>query len=181
MKSKYIWIAVCVLALGGIIWAAAVLPNQPDKLDNFATCLKDKGAVFYGAYWCPHCQATKALFGRSERLLPYVECSTPDGQGQNQVCTDKNIFNYPTWVMDKGFTVTSQSAPTSCPKGTKDPACSSFTNPNFNIWLFSNLVAGSEAQPTEKDGTWIFPSNSRLYGEMSLETFASVSGCELPK
>jgi len=72
-------------------------PPGPGKYDEFATCLKDKGAVFYGAFWCPHCQATKKLFGSSAKLLPYVECSTADGKAQTQACIDKKIEGYPTW------------------------------------------------------------------------------------
>ena len=37
------------------------------------------------------------MFGRSAKLLPYVECSTPDGKGQLQICKDKSIEGYPTW------------------------------------------------------------------------------------
>ena len=73
------------------------VPAGPGKYDTFATCLKDAEAVFYGAFWCPHCQAQKKLFGPSAKLLPYVECSTADGQGQLQACIDKNIKTYPTW------------------------------------------------------------------------------------
>ena len=101
-KSKIIWVVVGVLVLGGVIWAAVVLPNQPDKLDGFATCLKGSGTTFYGAFWCGHCQNQKALFGRSERLLPYIECSTPDGQGSTQICKDKGINSYPTWEFKDG-------------------------------------------------------------------------------
>lgn len=72
--------------------------NGPGKYDTLAQCIKDKGVTFYGAFWCPHCQKTKAEFGASAKLLPYVECSTPDGSGQTQVCKDKGISEYPTWV-----------------------------------------------------------------------------------
>jgi len=77
-------------------------PAGPGKYDTFATCLKDKGATFYGAFWCPHCQAEKKLFGSSVDLLPYVECSTPDASGQTQVCIDKGIKSYPTWIFADG-------------------------------------------------------------------------------
>lgn len=73
-----------------------------NKLDSFAQCLKDKGIIFYGAFWCPHCQNTKAEFGSSAKLLPYVECSTPDGQGQLDVCKQKGIVSYPTWTFPDG-------------------------------------------------------------------------------
>jgi hypothetical protein len=70
--------------------------------DTFAQCLKDKGLTFYGAFWCPHCQAQKKMFGSSSKLLPYVECSTADANGQLQVCKDQNIAGYPTWKMPDG-------------------------------------------------------------------------------
>lgn len=74
----------------------------PGNSDALAQCIADSGATFYGAFWCPHCQAQKQAFGKSERLLPYVECSTPDGQGQLQVCTDAGIKSYPTWEFPGG-------------------------------------------------------------------------------
>ena len=76
--------------------------SGPGELDAFARCLNEKGAVFYGAFWCPHCQNQKAMFGKSANLLPYVECSTPDGKGQFQICKDKNIEGYPTWEFADG-------------------------------------------------------------------------------
>ena len=82
------------------------VPNG--KYDAFATCLKDKGAIFYGAFWCPHCQDEKKLFGSSESLLPYVECSTPDATGQTQICKDKKIQGYPTWIFADGSELTGE-------------------------------------------------------------------------
>jgi|SRR3989338_3507082 len=74
----------------------------PGKYDDFALCLKDKGATFYGAFWCPHCQAQKKLFGTSAKLLPYVECSTADGGAQTKICIDNKITGYPTWEFADG-------------------------------------------------------------------------------
>jgi thiol-disulfide isomerase/thioredoxin len=85
------------------------VPTGPGKYDVFAQCLKDKGAVFYGAFWCPHCQAQKKLFGSSAKLLPYVECSTADAQGQLQICTDKKIQSYPTWELADGTRIPDDS------------------------------------------------------------------------
>jgi thiol-disulfide isomerase/thioredoxin len=81
---------------------------KPGALDSFVQCIKDKGIVFYGAFWCPHCQRTKAEFGDSASKLPYVECSTPDGRGQTQVCIDKGIQQYPTWMLPDGSTYTGE-------------------------------------------------------------------------
>lgn len=69
---------------------------------SFAKCLKDQGAVFYGAFWCSHCQNQKAMFGADAKDLPFVECSTPDGQGQLAICEQKNIPGYPTWEFKDG-------------------------------------------------------------------------------
>lgn len=97
---KIFLIIIVVLILGvvsSVLLRGGGVATGPGKYDEFATCLKDKGAVFYGAFWCPHCQATKKLFGSSQKLLPYVECSTPDGNGQTQACIDKGVKSYPTW------------------------------------------------------------------------------------
>ena len=71
--------------------------QQPGKLDTFAQCLTEKNAKFYGAFWCPHCQSQKALFGKSKDKLSYVECSTPDGKSQTEECKTKGVTSYPSW------------------------------------------------------------------------------------
>jgi thiol-disulfide isomerase/thioredoxin len=100
-KKIITWLIV-VLAIAGGLWGIIAYQRAPGQYDAFASCLKEKGAVFYGAFWCPHCQKQKAMFGRSARLLPYVECSTPDGRGQLAVCKDKKIEGYPTWEFADG-------------------------------------------------------------------------------
>ena len=103
-----IFIAVIVLLVIGTIasivsgFGGVGQESGPGKYDELAMCLKEKGAVFYGAFWCPHCQTQKKMFGKSAKLLPYVECSTPDGNGQTQICIDKNIEGYPTWEFADG-------------------------------------------------------------------------------
>jgi|CXWL01.1.fsa_nt_gi thiol-disulfide isomerase/thioredoxin len=103
-------IVVLALAVGAFVYfgESGKTPLGPGALDTFATCLKDRGAIFYGAFWCPHCQATKAMFGTSAKLLPYVECSNPDGKTQTQVCIDKGIKSYPTWVFPDGSELTGE-------------------------------------------------------------------------
>ncbi len=104
--KKYIYIAITVLFVAGIVYVIQA-PAKPGKLDSFAQCVKDSGATFYGAFWCPHCQSQKAMFGRSAKLLPYVECSTPDSKGQLQVCKDAGVVSYPTWdFLVEGSTTT---------------------------------------------------------------------------
>lgn len=81
----------------------------PGKYDAFAQCLKDKGAIFYGAFWCPHCQAQKKMFGSSAKLLPYVECSTLDTKSQTQICRDAGIKSYPTWRLADGTDIPNET------------------------------------------------------------------------
>jgi len=87
---------VLILVVGGLGASVFVKPG-PGKLSEFTQCLADKDAIFYGAFWCPHCQEQRRMFGKSVELLPYEECSTPDGQGQLQICVDEGIQQYPTW------------------------------------------------------------------------------------
>jgi len=92
--------------------ALFVFANQqasgPTNLSPFASCLKDKGALFYGAYWCPHCQNQKAMFGTAVKDLPYIECSALDGQSQLQICIQNKIESYPTWVFKDGTRMTGE-------------------------------------------------------------------------
>jgi large repetitive protein len=103
-KSRLIWYAVGAVAVIIIIalLVASSNSNKPGNLDSFAKCLTESGAKFYGASWCSHCQAQKLEFGKSVEFMPYVECSTPDGQSQMAVCARQNITSYPTWVFPDG-------------------------------------------------------------------------------
>ena len=94
-KKTLIAIVAIVVLIGGISVFAATRP--PHVLAAFAQCLGEKKVTFYGAFWCPHCQEQKKLFGRAAKDLPYIECSTPDGNGQKAECKEKGITNYPTW------------------------------------------------------------------------------------
>ncbi|MBD3248430.1 hypothetical protein GF336_00105 [Candidatus Woesearchaeota archaeon] len=91
MKKKIITGIVSIFAL--ILFLA---PGKEDvNYDDFARCLTEQGAVMYGTYWCSHCKTQKRDFGDSFRLIDYVECSEyPD------VCTEKGIDGFPTWVID---------------------------------------------------------------------------------
>lgn len=103
-------VGIIVLVFGMFMLIKSKENATPGKLDSFARCLKDNGAVFYGAFWCPHCQNQKALFGKSASLLPYVECSTADGKGQLPVCKEKNVEGYPTWIFADDSILTGEVA-----------------------------------------------------------------------
>lgn len=99
-KIVIIIIILFVVILSTVLWIK--LSSQPGKLDQFAGCIKENGVVLYGTFWCSHCKNQKALFGKSAKFLPYVECSTPDGRSQTVICKDKKIDGYPTWEFSDG-------------------------------------------------------------------------------
>ncbi|HEY4475665.1 MAG TPA: hypothetical protein VJB92_03015 [Candidatus Paceibacterota bacterium] len=66
-------------------------------LDAFAQCLTDKGAVMYGADWCPHCQNEKKAFGDSFRFINYVECPK-----NPNACLAAGVEAFPTWFFPDG-------------------------------------------------------------------------------
>jgi hypothetical protein len=102
MSNKTLYIGGAIIAVALIVFGTWWYQATPGKYDTFAQCLGEQEAKFYGAFWCPHCQEQKALFGKSEKLLPYIECSTPNGQGQLQQCIDQGIQGYPTWEFSDG-------------------------------------------------------------------------------
>lgn len=103
-KSKFfiIFVVVVILLIGGFgVYMTKSKIKESAKLDGFTQCLKSSGAEFYGAFWCTHCQKQKELFGSSKQYLPYIECSNPDNS-QTQICKDKKIEGYPTWIFKDG-------------------------------------------------------------------------------
>ncbi len=97
-----IFLTVIIIVLAGVSVVLTSATDKPGKLDSFTSCLGEKGAIFYGAFWCLHCQNQKKMFGQSEKLLPYVECSTPDGKSQLAICKEKGVEGYPTWFFADG-------------------------------------------------------------------------------
>jgi len=99
-------IIVLIMLLGGGYWVYNSQHAKHVKLHDFAICIKDSGAQFYGAFWCPHCQNQKALFDTlfesASGSLPYTECSTPDANGQLEICDQQDINIYPTWKFNDG-------------------------------------------------------------------------------
>ncbi len=65
-----------------------------------AECLTESGALFYGAYWCPHCIDQKEMFGEWVDFVPYVEC-----EDEPETCSAAGITGYPTWIFGDGTVV----------------------------------------------------------------------------
>lgn len=67
--------------------------------EGLAKHLASSGAKFYGAWWCPHCEEQKRLFGQAARYLPYVECDTRSPEAKPEECTRVGVRAFPTWVI----------------------------------------------------------------------------------
>ncbi|NVN96776.1 hypothetical protein HXX01_00825 [Candidatus Nomurabacteria bacterium] len=112
IKFFAIFSVAVILIVGGLGLFMNRDSFKPSKLEPFAQCLKASGAEFYGAFWCPHCQEQKKEFGSAAKSLPYIECSNAD-QTQTQICKDKKIESYPTWIFKDGSIVTGKMELTS--------------------------------------------------------------------
>lgn len=102
MSRKYLYISLTVLIFAGLLGWLFILsqPKSVAGIDNFAKCLTEKGAIMYGAYWCPHCQSQKKLFGEAFKYVKYVECTQ-----EVKLCEEKRIKSYPTWDFADGSKV----------------------------------------------------------------------------
>lgn len=95
-QNKFIVIVLTAIVL--VVGLSFLFGNKKSQYDQLANCIKDSGAKFYGTFWCSHCQNQKKMFESASKYLPYVECSSKDGQKQLEVCTNQNIQAYPTWI-----------------------------------------------------------------------------------
>ena len=56
------------------------------------------GARVYTAYWCPHCQAQKDMFGSAALAsLNVIECADDGPNSRWELCKAKRITRLPTW------------------------------------------------------------------------------------
>lgn len=95
-----IGLGVVIVLLLAAMWYGSHPKSAYGDLDGFAQCIASKGITMYGAYWCPHCQDQKKLFGDSFKYVPYVECTE-----ETDKCLAANIEGYPTWIFPDGSKV----------------------------------------------------------------------------
>jgi uncharacterized membrane protein len=106
-----------VVGLAGLGWAAAVdrpvgeiggrgvppavTSTSTPQAIALAEHLTSKGAVMYSAWWCPHCNDQKQLFGKEAAdRLTIVECAADGRDSQTQRCAAKGIQGFPSWEID---------------------------------------------------------------------------------
>jgi len=103
--NKKVWIPIIIflfIVIVALVLAVIYVPKpaaSSTALDAFAKCLSQSGAIMYGAYWCPHCQEQKALFGASFQYVNYVECTKYADK-----CVAAGIKELPTWIFLSGKT-----------------------------------------------------------------------------
>lgn len=95
IKNKVAIGIIALLLVIGIVWFFS--SGSSSEAKTLAMCLKDKGAKFYGASWCPHCKNQKKMFGDASKYLPYIECTEKEKE-----CKDANVTGYPTWIFANG-------------------------------------------------------------------------------
>ncbi len=107
--SRRLWLRPARLTvLGGLVAVATVglsfavfsatAPASPYQ-EALARHLRDTGARFYGADWCPACREQKALFGNAAGELPYVECDPGRVGARPDLCAQAGVRVFPTWVI----------------------------------------------------------------------------------
>ena len=69
--------------------------NGQTSTAEFATCITESGAVFYGTDWCSHCNNQKQLFGEHFEKVKFVNCDE-----SRDLCVLAGIEAYPTWIID---------------------------------------------------------------------------------
>jgi len=92
-------ISVFMVLTASLLMVGCGEPTAED-IDKLASCLTEKGAVMYGASWCPHCQAQKEAFGTAFSKINYVEC-----EEQKEKCSAEEITGLPTWKFADGSRV----------------------------------------------------------------------------
>lgn len=87
---KKIFLSVFIISLSSC-------NSAKNEDQNFAKCLSDSGAVFYGTEWCPHCKEQKEMFGDDIKEIRYVDCDK-----NKNFCDKEKIEAYPTWKFKDG-------------------------------------------------------------------------------
>jgi glutaredoxin len=98
MNRKLLMATLGILTISVIVLSGCdTKPPQPSEYTALAKCLTSKGVIFYGAYWCPHCQDQKKMFGDAMQYVKYVECDPKGPNAQPEECLNAKVEHYPTW------------------------------------------------------------------------------------
>lgn len=103
MKTKLLLLGSGILILASAVFLLrrTSAPIPAAALTEFAQCLTTKGVTMYGAWWCPHCQNQKELFGDSFSFITYIECASKENLDK-KTCERAGIQGFPTWIFADG-------------------------------------------------------------------------------
>ncbi len=110
ISSSTVLFSLAGLVVLGLIVFVIVQGKATATYRPFAECLTEKGVKMYGAWWCPHCQAQKKLFGSAFSSVDYTECSPPGDRSMLPVCREAGIESFPTWVFPDGTRKTGEQS-----------------------------------------------------------------------
>ncbi len=99
-NTMYIIGGIIAVVLAVIVFAIARptgnTTNTGDgEFDEFAQCLTENDAIFYGTEWCGFCKEQKEMFGESMAYVNFVDCDD-----NKDVCLQEGVQGYPTWKID---------------------------------------------------------------------------------
>ncbi len=105
------------LAIAGIVFFAIVVGDRLIKEDAFAwgpsssssgdsgdygldadalaLCLSSRGALLFGADWCPACRHQDELFGSAASYLEHIDCDE-----NPSACADAGVRSIPAWEIE---------------------------------------------------------------------------------
>jgi glutaredoxin len=91
--------------------AAPTTVQTKPAVTALARHLKKVGAKMYGAYWCPHCNHQKEVFGEAtfKAYIAYIECAEDGANANPKLCRAKKISGFPTWEIKGKFYPGTQS------------------------------------------------------------------------
>ena len=110
-SHKGIWIIGLIIVIVVVLFFLLTKKSSgasQSEIDTFTKCITEKGAVMYGAFWCPHCARTKKMFGSSFKYVKYVECDPRGDNEQSELCISKGIDKYDTWEFADGSRLVSE-------------------------------------------------------------------------
>eukprot|EP00434_Breviolum_minutum_P002135 symbB.v1.2.001884.t1/scaffold79.1/size344139/15 len=85
--------------------APAVRSVSETNAIEVARQLRSGGAMFYGTFWCPACDAQRQLFGMPAwQSVPYVECDARNARGEPKRCVEAGVDAIPFWTFADGST-----------------------------------------------------------------------------
>lgn len=95
MKSKkFLFTLFIILGAFLIVYLTENISDY-EKEKSLASCLTEKGAVFYGSDSCGYCVKQKNLFEEDFLKINYVNCVI-----NRDKCNQEGITAYPTWIIN---------------------------------------------------------------------------------